>query len=123
MCAPLALWAGALTARPPRQIDARMRAAAYSPRTWRTQPLHLLPPEPYAPAHPDTTKALDYIFLVSTLNFSFWSELAPADGAYAVEWRETWGARRRRLWYGYHALLAALDRCASAPCVRARRRR
>jgi hypothetical protein len=88
-----------------------MRAVAYTPRAWRDQPLHYVPPEPYQEGHPDTKKALDWIFLVNTLNFSFWSELERGQGAYAVEWRETWDAPRRRLWHGYHALVAAIDRC------------
>jgi hypothetical protein len=93
------------------QIDARMRAVAYSPRIWREHPLHLVPPEPFSESHPDVSRTLDWIFLISMLNFSFWSDLSPSTGAYATEWKVGWGSNTRKRWTGYHALLAAIDRC------------
>ena len=54
--------------------------------------------------HPKTQneKAVDFIFTMDLLNFSFWSEL-PEDQRFAVEHRGT-------RWTGYNSLVAALDR-------------
>ena len=84
----------------------------YTPRTWHTNPLHLCPPEPYDPAHPGTRATLDWIFLVSSLNFSFWSHLDGSDDCFGVEWREGWESsdRRRVVHTGYWSLVAALNR-------------
>lgn len=80
----------------------------YTPRTWRTQPLHLCPPEPYHPDAPGTRATLDWIFLVSALNFSFWSPYTK--GRYAVEWRTGWDDPEYTLHTGYWCLLAAINR-------------
>jgi hypothetical protein len=93
------------------QLDDRMRAVAYSPRVWRDQPLHLCPPEPYDAAAGGTKRTLNWLFLVSALNFSFWSPLEREAGAFAVEWRVGWGQPTQHSWTGYHALLAAINRC------------
>ncbi|EPQ50981.1 hypothetical protein GLOTRDRAFT_108278 [Gloeophyllum trabeum ATCC 11539] len=90
-------------------IHKNMLATSYTPRTWRTHPLHLLPPEPFSPSDPRTRTCLDWIFLISSLNFSFWSEL-PERERYGVEWREGWGAAGRRVWTGYWSLVAAINR-------------
>lgn len=89
------------------KIRDSMRKAQYTPRTWRTHPLHLLPPDDgtLVGAEP----ALNWIFLVSALNFSFWSELSDAE-RYAVEWRAGWVSSERMRWTGYWSLVAAIDR-------------
>lgn len=95
-----------------------MKREAYSPRTWRTQPLHLCPPEPYAPGAPGTRATLDWLFLVSALNFSFWSPLEGTSGQFAVEWRASWARDTRNTrvrWTGYYSLLAAINRGAHDP--------
>lgn len=84
----------------------------YTPRTWHTNPLHLCPPEPYDPTHPGTRATLDWIFLISSLNFSFWSYLDGSDDCFGVEWREGWESSDHRhvVHTGYWSLVAALDR-------------
>ena len=96
------------------QILVKMLVESYSPRTWRTQLLHVVPPE-----HPEPistisdTRArptLDWIFLVSALNFSFWSEL-DEQKRFAIDWRDSWEpSSRPKRWTGYWSLLAALNR-------------
>lgn len=93
-----------------RYIYDRLCAEDYTPRTWRTHSLHLLPPEPYAPDDPLTKGCLDWIFVVSSLNFSFWSERAGTPERYGVEWRTGWGSDERMVHTGYWSLVAALDR-------------
>lgn len=92
---------------PRLKIRDSMREAQYTPRTWRTHPLHMLPPD-------DGTlngvePVLNWIFLVSALNFSFWSELGDAE-RYAVEWRAGWASTERERWSGYWSLVAAINR-------------
>ena len=98
-----------------------MEAESYTPRTWRTHPLHICPPEPYSPSHPRTRECMDWIFLISSLNFSFWSDkegLCPGDakeGRYAVEWWSSWeeargGRKVKKMWTGYWSLVAAINR-------------
>lgn len=87
----------------------------YTPRTWHTHPLHLCPPEPYDPAHPGTRATLDWIFLISSLNFSFWSQFDGSDDdSFGIEWREGWESsdhhRHVVVHTGYWSLVAALDR-------------
>ncbi len=65
---------------------------------------------------------LDWIFLISSLNFSFWSEKENKEELYGVEWREAWssgdnedatrnaGKGEMQVWTGYWSLVAALDR-------------
>ncbi|OSC97533.1 hypothetical protein PYCCODRAFT_1398522 [Trametes coccinea BRFM310] len=91
-------------------IHAQMQRESYTPRTWRTHPLHLSPPEPFSWDDPSTSACLDWIFLISSLNFSFWSELEAQPGRYGVEWREGWGSERRVVHTGYWSLVAAVDR-------------
>ncbi|KZV73223.1 hypothetical protein PENSPDRAFT_742536 [Peniophora sp. CONT] len=90
-----------------RYIRDSMHEAQYTPRTWRTHPLHMLPPNDgtLEGAEP----VLNWIFLVSALNFSFWSELGDAE-RYAVEWRAGWTSPERERWTGYWSLVAAIDR-------------
>src|ERR1700691_4291762 len=54
------------------QIQDKLRSESYTPRTWRTHPLHICPPEPYSPEDPLTKDTLNWIFLFFSLIFSFW---------------------------------------------------
>jgi Potential Queuosine, Q, salvage protein family len=92
------------------KIGNRLVKDGYTPRTWHSHPLHLGPPEPYDPAHPGTRATLDWIFLISALNFNFWSHLNGSDDCFGVEWREGWDNERRMVHTGYWSLVAALDR-------------
>ncbi|KZS92893.1 hypothetical protein SISNIDRAFT_454825 [Sistotremastrum niveocremeum HHB9708] len=90
-------------------IHNKMLAETYIPSTWRSHPLHLNPPMPYQPEHSGTRQTLDWIFLVSSLNFSFWSEYE--DGQrFGVEWKRSWESNDRHVWTGYWSLLAAINR-------------
>ncbi|KAH8114472.1 hypothetical protein DFH11DRAFT_1688975 [Phellopilus nigrolimitatus] len=59
-------------------------------------------------------RSSDWIFLISALNFSFWSDKeGSADGErtrFGVEWRSGWGSDERRVWTGYWSLVAAVNR-------------
>ena len=92
------------------QINKRLQAESYPPRTWRTHPLHICPPEPFCASDPQTQLCLDWIFLISSLNFSFWSESDGLPERYGVEWREGWDTDRRVVHTGYWSLIAAVDR-------------
>jgi hypothetical protein len=92
------------------QIENRMNAESYTPRIWRTHPLHICPPEPFSPGHPKTRECMDWIFLISSLNFSFWSEHEGTPDRYGVEWREGWEADETMVHTGYWSLVAAIDR-------------
>ena len=87
-----------------------MFVESYTPRTWRSQPLHICPPEPYSASDPLTKECLNWIFLVSSLNFSFWSEKEGIGGRYGVEWRTGWDTKTCAVHTGYRSLLAALNR-------------
>ncbi|KAJ7068537.1 hypothetical protein C8F01DRAFT_613525 [Mycena amicta] len=96
-----------------KHIHAKMRLESYTPRTWRTHPLHICSPEPYSPTAPLTKTCLDWIFLVSALNFSFWSEREGTEERYGVLWNESWeceGKKKKKMWTGYWSLVAALNR-------------
>ncbi|TFY65508.1 hypothetical protein EVJ58_g1933 [Rhodofomes roseus] len=93
-----------------RFIHSRLQTESYTPRTWHTHPLHLLPPEPYSPADPSTRACLDWIFVISSLNFSFWSEREGFPDRYGVDWRTGWGSEERKVHTGYWALVAAINR-------------
>ncbi|OAX44344.1 hypothetical protein K503DRAFT_450378 [Rhizopogon vinicolor AM-OR11-026] len=88
----------------------RLSSESYTPRTWRTHPLHICSPEPYDPNHTDTVTCLNWIFLISSLNFSFWSEREDQPGRYGVEWRTSWHNETRKVHTGYWSLVAALNR-------------
>ena len=92
------------------QIHGRLLLESYTPRTWRTHSLHICPPEPYSATDPVTKETLDWIFLISALNFSFWSESEGHPYCYGVEWRDGWNSEKRTVWTGYWSLVAALDR-------------
>ncbi|TFK52299.1 hypothetical protein OE88DRAFT_1628428 [Heliocybe sulcata] len=90
-------------------INRSLQTNSYTPRTWRTHALHICPPEPYSPTDPQTRKCLDWIFLISSLNFSFWSDKSETD-RYGVEWREGWNSSTSKVWTGYWSLVAAINR-------------
>ncbi|KAG8214536.1 hypothetical protein J3R82DRAFT_9597 [Butyriboletus roseoflavus] len=91
-------------------ISLRMFMESYTPRTWRTHPLHICPPEPYSASDPLTKACLNWIFLISSLNFSFWSEREGSAERYGVEWRKGWDTETRAVHTGYWSLVAALNR-------------
>jgi hypothetical protein len=104
------------------KVSERIAREQYTPNSWRDQPLHLLPPIKYDPDNPRTRATLDWVFFVSALNFSFWSDLTSGEGGerYAVLWREGWettedgmgkrGQGKEKRWEGYWSLLAAISR-------------
>ncbi|KAL5520082.1 hypothetical protein ACEPAG_1742 [Sanghuangporus baumii] len=97
-----------------KYVSQKLTEESYTPSTWRTHPLHLCPPEIYSRTDPRTRRTLDWIFLVSALNFSFWSEKEGSADAererFGIEWRSGWGSDERRVWTGYWSLVAAIDR-------------
>ncbi|KAG2151462.1 hypothetical protein DEU56DRAFT_552418 [Suillus clintonianus] len=88
----------------------KVASESYTPRTWRTHPLHICPPEPYDPNNILTGACLNWIFLISSLNFSFWSEKEGQPDRYGVEWRTSWGSETKTIHTGYWSLVAALNR-------------
>ena len=74
------------------------------------QPLHICPPEPYHSGNPLQRFVLDWIFVISSLNFSFWSEKEGTPERYGVEWRSGWATDDRKVHTGYWSLVAALNR-------------
>ncbi|KAG2125553.1 hypothetical protein BD769DRAFT_826478 [Suillus cothurnatus] len=88
----------------------KVASESYTPRTWRTHPLHICPPEPYDPDDVLTGACLNWIFLISSLNFSFWSEKEGQLDRYGVEWRTSWGSETMTMHTGYWSLVAALNR-------------
>ncbi|KAL6303165.1 hypothetical protein BKA93DRAFT_735508 [Sparassis latifolia] len=93
-----------------KYIYERIQLESYTPRSWRTHPLHLCPHEPYAPDDPSTRECFDWLFLISSLNFSFWSEKEGQTDRYGVEWRAGWSLEERVVHTGYWSLVAAVDR-------------
>ncbi|KAI1787745.1 hypothetical protein LXA43DRAFT_684974 [Ganoderma leucocontextum] len=93
-----------------RYIRFQMRHEAYLPRTWRTHPLHICPADPFSWDDPSTLACLNWIFFISSLNFSFWSELEGQGGRYGVKWRDAWGSDTRVVHTGYWSLVAAVNR-------------
>lgn len=87
-----------------------MLSQAYTPRTWRTHALHIVPQEPFDPQDSGNKRVLDWIFLISALNFSFWSEYDNEESRYGVLWRDGWESRKLVVWTGYWSLVAALNR-------------
>ncbi|RDB14533.1 hypothetical protein Hypma_016343 [Hypsizygus marmoreus] len=93
-----------------KHIRHKLLVESYTPRTWRTHPLHICPPEPYIATDPLNKSVLNWIFLISALNFSFWSEKEGSPGRYGVEWREGWQSEGKKVWTGYWSLVASLNR-------------
>jgi hypothetical protein len=87
------------------QILKKLRREPYTPANWAECPLH-----PRPSLHPRSFIA-NFIFVVSVLNFSFWSE-----EGYAVEYKDgvdgkgSEGNEKKKLWTGYWSMLAALHR-------------
>ncbi|KAF9029917.1 hypothetical protein BDZ89DRAFT_1112405 [Hymenopellis radicata] len=96
--------------RAAKHIHGMLLAESYTPRTWRTQPLHLIPTEPHHPDEPWNRSVLNWIFLISALNFSFWSEREGRNDRYGVEWQRSWTSQERTVHTGYWSLVAALNR-------------
>lgn len=71
--------------------------------------MHICPPEPYDPSHDQTARCMNWIFLISSLNFSFWSAEGEAE-RFGIEWREGWESETREVHTGYWSLVAAIDR-------------
>ncbi|KAF8729418.1 hypothetical protein AX14_006140 [Amanita brunnescens Koide BX004] len=101
-----------------RYIKTRLLTDAYTPRTWRTHPLHICPVDSVEITDPRNKLVLDWIFLISSLNFSFWSE-EKQENVFGVKWRDAWsssdasndaGKGKMQVWTGYWSLVAALDR-------------
>ncbi|KAF5382442.1 hypothetical protein D9615_002713 [Tricholomella constricta] len=67
-------------------------------------------PHPYVAADPKNKSILNWIFLISSLNFSFWSEKEGRPERYGVEWQDKWHSEDKKVWTGYWSLVAALNR-------------
>lgn len=93
-----------------KHIRQKLSVESYSPRTWRTHPLHLVPSDPYDATDPMNKHILNWIFLISSLNFSFWSEKEGRSDLYGVEWRDKWNSDGTKVWTGYWTLVASLNR-------------
>ncbi|KAJ7601207.1 hypothetical protein C8J56DRAFT_1157424 [Mycena floridula] len=91
-------------------IHEKLLSEKYTPRTWRTHALHICPNEPHISTDPWNKAMLNWIFLISALNFSFWSEKEGSPERYGVEWQEGWHSKDRKVWTGYWSLVAALNR-------------
>jgi len=91
-------------------IHSKMLSEVYTPRHWRSHPLHLVPPEPFCTSDPKTEACLSWLFVISSLNFSFWSEKEGQSDRYGVKWRESWTSNERTVWTGYWSLVAAVNR-------------
>ncbi|KAG9041510.1 hypothetical protein FS837_012178 [Tulasnella sp. UAMH 9824] len=84
-----------------KYIHSRMSETSYAPSTWRTQPLHYIPPVPPTASaaavdaymsQPAVKRTLDWIFFISAMNFSFWSDRG-GEERYGVAWYEDgWAA-------------------------------
>ncbi|KAG5645986.1 hypothetical protein DXG03_004587 [Asterophora parasitica] len=93
-----------------QHIRQKLAKESYTPRTWRTHPLHIVPSDPYVATDPNNKTVLNWIFLISSLNFSFWSEKEGTPERYGVEWRKSWNSEDTNVWTGYWSLVAALNR-------------
>ncbi|GAA5839479.1 hypothetical protein JCM3766R1_003557 [Sporobolomyces carnicolor] len=84
----------------------------YTPSSWAAVPLHPVP------AKHSAEFILNWVFLVSSLNFSFWSSL-PSDKRYGVRYKSACDGKAEQgrgdvVWTGYFSLLAALHRAIEA---------
>lgn len=89
------------------QLLSSLVAAPYTVADWSEVPLH-----PTTALHPPQ-EVLDWVWLVSSLNFSFWSDL-PADQRYGVRWKTGVDGKgtpgEEKVHTGYWSLIAALHR-------------
>lgn len=76
-----------------KMIFEQMQKKEYSTKTWSSQELH-----PKA----EDEGAIDFIFTMDLLNFSFWSERTESE-RFAIEYKG-------KKWTGYLSLVAALHR-------------
>ncbi|KAM0746603.1 hypothetical protein T439DRAFT_134946 [Meredithblackwellia eburnea MCA 4105] len=93
-----------------RSLFATLQATPYTTSDWAQVPLH-----PTPSLHPPE-ELIHWVFLVSTLNFSFWSDL-PTPSRFGIRWKlgvEGKGGSDKegdmKVWTGYWSLLAALHR-------------
>ncbi|GAA5955014.1 hypothetical protein JCM3765_003161 [Sporobolomyces pararoseus] len=98
--------------RAAEQILSQLIKEPYTPSSWATVPLHPVPAQ-HSPEF-----ILNWVFLVSSLNFSFWSSL-PSDKRYGVRYKSACDGKakegeREVVWTGYFSLLAALHRAIEA---------
>ncbi|KAK7690226.1 hypothetical protein QCA50_006879 [Cerrena zonata] len=91
-------------------IDSKVRSISYNPRTWRTHSLHVCPPEPYSPMDTRTGEFMNWMFLISALNFSFWSEREGFPDRFGIVWRTGWRSDKYHVHTGYWSLVAAINR-------------
>ncbi|KAF9464102.1 hypothetical protein BDZ94DRAFT_1191512 [Collybia nuda] len=96
-----------------KHIRRKLLTESYSPRTWRTHALHICPAEPYVASDPLNKSVLNWIFLISSLNFSFWSAKEGQPDRYGVEWQAGWNSQEKKVWTGYWSLVASLNRALS----------
>ncbi|GAA5883242.1 hypothetical protein JCM16303_007325 [Sporobolomyces ruberrimus] len=94
--------------RASEQILSQLVKEPYTPSSWSLVPLHPVP------ALHSPEFILNWIFLVSSLNFSFWSSL-PSQKRYGVEYETACDGKAKEgegevVWTGYFSLLAALHR-------------
>ncbi|GAA5927878.1 queuosine 5'-phosphate N-glycosylase/hydrolase [Sporobolomyces koalae] len=94
--------------RAARQILDQLIREPYTPSSWAQVPLHPVP-SLHSPEF-----ILNWVFLVSSLNFSFWSAL-PTDERFGVLYTTACDGKAERpeehcMWTGYFSLLAALWR-------------
>lgn len=80
----------------------------------------MLPPEAeeFTWDDPRTISSLNWIFLISSLNFNFWSDKCGSE-RYGVQWREPWTSgekdgERVQVFTGYWSLVAAINRGQSS---------
>ncbi|KAF8073952.1 hypothetical protein FPV67DRAFT_1560242 [Lyophyllum atratum] len=93
-----------------KHIRQKLLVESYTPRTWRTHPLHIVPSDPYIASDPMNKSIMNWIFLISALNFSFWSEKEGLPDRYGVEWQDGWDSEGTKVWTGYWSLVASLNR-------------
>lgn len=57
-----------------------------------------------------TGEFMNWMFLISALNFSFWSEREGHSDRFGITWRTGWGSDEYRVHTGYWSLVAAINR-------------
>lgn len=89
-----------------------MQLQPYSTADWAAVPLHP------SPSQRSAREIQNWVFFVSVLNFSFWSD-RPQEERYAVTYRDGVDGKQSseasdKIWTGYWSLLAALHRAQDA---------
>lgn len=94
------------------QLHNNLLEKPYTTSDWSLVPLHPIPS-----LHP-AAELLNFIFTVSSLNFSFWSDL-PSEKRYGVKWKtgvdgketlDAEGVAEEKVHTGYWSLISALHR-------------